>query len=49
MISINSNYTATFATKTGNLAKNQILQQAATAVIVRANSSKSSVLNLLRG
>ena len=40
---------ADFATETGNLAKNQILQQAATAMIAQANSSKSSVLNLLRG
>ena len=40
---------ADFATETGNLAKNQILQQAATAMIAQANSSKNSVLNLLRG
>jgi flagellin len=40
---------ADFATETGNLAKNQILQQAATAMIAQANASKNSVLNLLRG
>merc|ERR1712093_176664 len=40
---------ADFATETGNLAKNQILQQAATAMIAQANANKNSVLNLLRG
>ena len=40
---------ADFAVETGNLAKNQILQQAATAMIAQANASKNSVLNLLRG
>ena len=40
---------ADFALETGNLAKNQILQQAATAMIAQANASKNSVLNLLRG
>jgi flagellin len=40
---------ADFATETGNLAKNQILQQAATAMVAQANASKNSVLNLLRG
>jgi flagellin len=40
---------ADFAQETGNLAKNQILQQAATAMLAQANASKSSVLNLLRG
>lgn len=40
---------ADFATETGNLAKNQILQQAATAMIAQANASKSSVLTLVRG
>ncbi len=39
---------ADFAQETGNLAKNQILQQAATAMIAQANASKSSVLTLLR-
>ncbi len=38
---------ADFATETGNLAKNQILQQAATAMIAQANASKNSVLTLL--
>ena len=38
-----------FASETGNLAKNQILQQAATAMIAQANASKSSVLSLVRG
>jgi flagellin len=40
---------ADFAAETGNLAKNQILQQAATAMIAQANASKSSVLTLVRG
>jgi flagellin len=40
---------ADFAAETGNLAKNQILQQAATAMIAQANASKSSVLALVRG
>jgi flagellin len=40
---------ADFALETGNLAKNQILQQAATAMIAQANASKSSVLTLVRG
>jgi flagellin len=40
---------ADFAQETGNLAKNQILQQAATAMIAQANASKSSVLSLVRG
>jgi len=39
---------ADFAQETGNLAKNQILQQAATAMIAQANASKSSVLTLVR-
>ena len=38
---------ADFAQETGNLAKNQILQQAATAMIAQAND-KSSVLTLVR-
>ena len=37
-----------FAQETGNLAKNQILQQAATAMLAQANASKSSVLTLIR-
>ena len=40
---------ADFAQETGNLAKNQILQQAATAMVAQANTSKSSILTLLRG
>jgi flagellin len=40
---------ADFAQETGNLAKNQILQQAATAMVAQANTSKSTVLTLLRG
>jgi flagellin len=40
---------ADFAAETGNLAKNQILQQAATAMVAQANASKSSVLTLVRG
>jgi flagellin len=40
---------ADFAAETGNLAKNQILQQAATAMLAQANASKSSVLTLIRG
>jgi len=40
---------ADFATETGNLAKSQILQQAATAMVAQANASKSTVLTLLRG
>ena len=39
---------ADFATETGNLAKGQILQQAATAMLAQANASKSTVLTLLR-
>ena len=38
---------ADFATETGNLAKNQILQQAATAMLAQANASKGSVLTLI--
>ena len=40
---------ADFAAETGNLARSQILQQAATAMIAQANASKNTVLNLLRG
>ena len=39
---------ADFAQETGNLARNQILQQAATAMIAQANVSKSNVLTLLQ-
>jgi flagellin len=37
-----------FAQETGNLAKGQILQQAATAMLAQANASKQSVLALLQ-
>ena len=40
---------ADFAQETGNLAKNQILQQAATAMVAQANTSQGTVLQLLRG
>ena len=40
---------ADFAKETGNLAKNQILQQAATAMVAQANASKAGVMTLLRG
>ena len=39
---------ADFALETGNLAKGQILQQAATAMLAQANASKQTVLTLLR-
>ena len=39
---------ADFASETGNLAKGQILQQAATAMLAQANASKQSVLTLIR-
>ena len=39
---------ADFAVETGNLAKNQILQQAATAMIAQANASKNTVLTLIQ-
>jgi flagellin len=38
---------ADFAAETANLAKGQILQQAATAMVAQANASKSTVLTLL--
>jgi len=37
-----------FAAETGNLAKNQILQQAATAMLAQANASQSNVISLLQ-
>ena len=40
---------ADFAQETGNLAKNQILQQAAMAMVAQANASKQTVLSLIRG
>ena len=39
---------ADFAQETGNLAKGQILQQAATAMVAQANASKSTVLTLIQ-
>ena len=39
---------ADFATETSNLAKSQILQQAATAMLAQANASKQTVLTLIR-
>ena len=38
-----------FAEETSNLAKSQIMQQAATAMLAQANASKSTVLTLIRG
>jgi flagellin-like hook-associated protein FlgL len=38
-----------FAKETTNLAKNQILQQASTAMLAQANASKQNVLSLLQG
>ncbi len=40
---------ADFALETSKLAKSQILQQAATAMLSQANASKASVLSLIRG
>ena len=40
---------ADFASETTNLAKTQILQQAATAMLAQANASKQNVLSLLQG
>ena len=40
---------ADFALETTNLAKNQILQQASTAMLAQANASKPNVLSLLQG
>jgi flagellin len=39
---------ADYAMETTNLAKNQILQQASTAMLAQANASKANVLGLLR-
>ena len=39
---------ADFAEETGNLAKNQIMQQAAIAMVAQANASKSTLLNLIQ-
>ena len=40
---------ADFAHETTNLAKNQILQQASTAMLAQANAAKQNVLSLLQG
>jgi flagellin len=40
---------ADFAMETTNLAKDQILQQASTAMLAQANASKQNVLSLLQG
>ncbi len=40
---------ADFALETTQLAKNQILQQASTAMLAQANASKQNVLSLLQG
>ena len=40
---------ANFALETTNLAKNQILQQASTAMLAQANASKQNVVSLLQG
>jgi flagellin len=40
---------ADFALETTNLAKNQILQQASTAMLAQANASKQNLLSLLQG
>jgi flagellin len=39
---------ADFAAETSNLAKGQILQQAATAMLAQANASKGNVLSLIQ-
>ena len=39
---------ADFALETTNLAKNQILQQALTAMLAQANASKQNLLSLLQ-
>ena len=39
---------ADFALETTNLAKNQILQQASTAMLAQANASKQNMLSLLQ-
>ena len=38
-----------FATETSNLAKSQIMQQAATAMLAQANASKGTILTLIQG
>jgi flagellin len=39
---------ADFAAETGNLAKGQILQQAAMAMLAQANASKQQILTLIQ-
>mgnify|MGYP002817466125 CR=1 FL=1 len=39
---------ADFALETKNLVKNQILQQASTAMLAKANASKQNILSLLQ-
>ena len=40
---------ADFAAETTNLARVQLLQQAATAMLAQANASKQNILTLIRG
>ena len=40
---------ADFAAETTNLVKQQVLQQAATAMLAQANGQKQGVLQLLQG
>jgi flagellin len=40
---------ADFAAESTSLAKNQILQQASTAMLAQANASKQNILELLQG
>ena len=40
---------ADYAAETTNLAKSQILQQAATSMLAQANASKQTILSLLQG
>ena len=45
---ISTNYNADFAVETSELSKQQILSQAATAMLAQANVSKQAVMALLR-
>ena len=47
--SLSSVQDADFAAESTNLAKSQILQQAATSMLAQANASKQTVLSLLQG
>jgi flagellin len=40
---------ADFAAESTNMARGQILSQAATAMLAQANASKQNVMSLLRG